>query len=808
MSLRALIFIGFLIALTSKVFAQDHYSYGGGNFSGINQIISNPAAAADNRLKLDVILVGVDFNFNNSWFEVKREALNRTNGEFPSTWKNNTPNVPDNVFKNFNVLASSKDRAAILENRILLPSLLYQINPKNAIGFTWSVRQISNFDGMSQDMANLFEKELDLNVTQNNRIQNRNLSAVQMSWAEYGFTYARVLKDRKQHFIKAGVTPKLVKGLESAYFIVKDLDFNLSTKDTLSYFDAKLAYGHSSNFENPLKSDQPVKDFYKPVTKFGLGLDLGIIYEWRPKHQDFKYRPDGKHYKWRNDLNKYKLKLGASLVDLGKINFIKEGSYYDLDIAVRRDNFTQFTTVADYTMFDSLMRAEFSNENSNNPNYSIRLPTAFNTQIDYSFNQFFYVNLSTHFSNFYKSNSYRVYNYSSVCFAPRVEHYWFDFSLPFTYNTLSARRSDKLMTGVNVRIGPLSFGTNDVRPVFKGDVSAINFYAILKVSIPYKHLRDRDADGVKDEKDECPDIAGDPALNGCPDKDGDGVPDKSDACPNQPGLLEFKGCPDTDGDGITDGEDQCPTEKGSLFMKGCPDADNDSIADKDDACPDAAGPKKYKGCPDTDGDGIIDKEDECPTLKGIAKYKGCMNRDGDYFHDGIDPCPDEAGPIENLGCPWPDTDKDGIIDKLDSCIDLPGVEAYHGCPEPVILAPAEQKILEKAFANLEFESGKDIIKKSSYPALASLARLLKNHSSDWKIKLSGHTDNDGTEESNFILSEKRAVAVQNYLVKKGAPPENILTEWFGQTRPIGDNETNEGKRKNRRVEMTIMQRTQ
>ncbi|WP_317897113.1 DUF5723 family protein [Aurantibacillus circumpalustris] len=808
MSLRALILIGFLIFLNSKVFAQDYFSYGGGNFSGLNQVISNPAAAADNRLKLDILLTGLDFNFNNSWFQIKRESLKRTDGKFPDTWKNNTPNVPDNVYKNFNIFSNSKDRAVILENRVLLPSVMYQINSKNAIAFTWSVRQISNFDGMPQEMANLFEKELDLNITQNNRIQAKNLSAVQMSWAEYGLTYSRVLKDKNKHFVKVGATPKLVQGLESAYFIIKDLDFKLSTLDTLSYFDAKLAYGHSDNFKSPLDSERPVRDFYHPVTKLNFGLDLGIIYEWRPKFQDFKYKPDGKHFKWRNDLNKYKLKIGASLVDLGKINFTKQGSYYDLDIAVRRDNFLQFTTVADYAMFDSLMRAEFSNENSNNDKYSIKLPTAFNTQIDYALNRFFYLNLSTHFSNFSKSNSYRVYNYSSVCFAPRIEHYWFDLSFPFTYNTLSARRSDNLLTGINMRLGPICFGTNDIKPIFKGDISAFNFYAILKVSIPYKHLRDRDGDGVKDDKDECPDTPGLVALKGCPDKDGDGIPDKSDACPGQFGLAEFKGCPDTDGDGIKDGDDQCPYEIGSLAMRGCPDRDNDSIPDKDDDCPDAAGTKKYKGCPDTDGDGIIDKEDDCPTIKGIAKYKGCNNRDGDFFHDGIDPCPDEAGPLENLGCPWPDTDKDGIIDKLDSCITVPGVEAYHGCPEPIVLAPAEKRILEKAFATLEFESGKDIIKKASLPALGSLARLLINHGTDWKIKLSGHTDNIGTEESNLILSEKRANAVQNFLVKKGVPSENVLTEWFGQNIPIADNATNEGKRKNRRVEMIIMQKNE
>ena len=802
MSLRALIIIGLIAFCSKKIFSQDYFSYGGGNFSGLNQVLSNPASAADNRLKLDVILTGIDLTFNNSWFNFKREAL-KYNGGFPETWKNSTPNVPDNVFKNFVVLDKASERALILENRILLPSVMYQIDSKNALAFTWSIRQIANLDGISSQLAYLFEKELDLNVTQNNLIQTRNLSAVQMAWAEYGLTYARVLKDKHQHFLKAGITPKLLQGLESGYLVVRNLDFYLSSKDTSSYFNMDFSFAHSDNFNSPL----PLAESYKFVAKPGLGLDLGIIYEWRPDHQAFKYKPDGKHYRWRKDLNKYKVKFGAAIVDIGKIKFDKQGANYDLNIAVRRDNVTKFVTAPDYAHFDSLIRADFSNQNQAS-SYSILLPTALNTQLDYSLNRFFYLNLSAHLTGFHKSNLYKVHNYSSVCFAPRLEHYWFDVSVPFTFNTLSTRRSQYIMTGLNLRIGPLCIGTNNLGPVFKGDVSNLNFYAILKVSIPYKLIKDRDEDGVRDKKDICPDDPGEIALNGCPDKDHDNITDKEDACPNQPGLVAFRGCPDTDGDGIADGQDACPKEKGPASLKGCPDTDGDLIVNKDDACPDIAGPKEHKGCPDTDQDGIIDKDDECPALKGLAKDKGCPDRDNDKFHDGIDPCPDEAGPWENLGCPWPDTDKDGIIDKIDSCINLAGVPEYKGCPEPVKLAAVEKRILQKAFSSLEFESGKDIIKPASLPSLNALAKLLVNHKTDWQIKLSGHTDNEGTEESNFVLSEKRAKALQNYLNKKGVPAENTLVEWFGQTKPIADNTSKEGKKKNRRVEMTLLMKSE
>ncbi|MCC6372755.1 MAG: OmpA family protein [Bacteroidia bacterium] len=809
MNLRSFVICLVLWLSALNANCQDYFAYGGSNYGGINQVYCNPAALADNRLQLDVLLTGFDFNFNNSWFSVKRPALKYSGSlrqastvKFPLSWQNFTPNVPDNLFKNFNFIASNHNKGLVLENRILLPSVMYQINLKNTVAFSWSVRQMTSISGISPQVANLFEKEFDLNVTQNNVIVNKNFSALQMAWAEYGITCARVIRDKDKHFIKAGVTPKVLQGLESAYFVIKDLDFLFSTTGSGSYFNANFSYAHSANL-NPVNPDNGlVSQYYHYVAKPSLGLDLGIVYEWRPKFQNYKYKPDGKNLVWRKDLNKYKLRAGASIMDVGKISYKKQGTYYDVNANIPYSRFIELTDLKTYARFDSVIRKDYNNAQSDK--YAIYLPTAINTQLDYAINRYFYLNLSTHLTNLNKKNLYKLSNYTAICFAPRFEHYWLDVSVPFTYNTMSGARKQYLATGLNLRVGPVSFGSYDVNPLFKGDIASFNFYALLKVSIPYKKIKDRDGDGVVDKKDECPDDAGEFDLKGCPDKDKDKVPDKVDACPNQPGLVAFKGCPDTDGDGITDGEDACPKDKGTAYFKGCPDTDGDSIVDKDDACPYVKGIKKFKGCPDTDKDGIQDKDDLCPTEKGPAKYKGCPDTDGDQLHDGIDECRDVPGPLENKGCPWPDTDKDGVLDKVDSCLTVPGVPQYKGCPEPLQLAVDEKKIIEKAYSNLEFATGKDIIKPVSFPSLKALANLMLNHETEWKIVLSGHTDNTGSEEKNMVLSEKRAKAVKNYLIKQGLPEENIVVEWFGQSNNIADNATKEGRQKNRRVEMKVL----
>ena len=118
---------------------------------------------------------------------------------------------------------------------------------------------------------------------------------------------------------------------------------------------------------------------------------------------------------------------------------------------------------------------------------------------------------------------------------------------------------------------------------------------------------------------------------GSKDTDKDGIPDNKDACPEVAGLKEFNGCPDTDGDGIADKDDACPEVAGPKEFNGCPDTDGDGIADKDDKCPDVAGPAENGGCPwpDTDGDGVLDKDDLCPNEAGPASNKGCPEPNDD-----------------------------------------------------------------------------------------------------------------------------------------------------------------------------------
>jgi outer membrane protein OmpA-like peptidoglycan-associated protein len=106
-----------------------------------------------------------------------------------------------------------------------------------------------------------------------------------------------------------------------------------------------------------------------------------------------------------------------------------------------------------------------------------------------------------------------------------------------------------------------------------------------------------------------------------------------------------------------------------------------------------------------------------------------------------------------------------------------------------------------ALHNILFDTGRATIKPESATALAPVGELLKNDAS-LKLEIQGHTDNVGAPAANLKLSQDRAAAVKAYLVQTlGADASRLTTAGFGDTRPLGDNRTEEGRTQNRRVEL-------
>jgi len=105
--------------------------------------------------------------------------------------------------------------------------------------------------------------------------------------------------------------------------------------------------------------------------------------------------------------------------------------------------------------------------------------------------------------------------------------------------------------------------------------------------------------------------------------------------------------------------------------------------------------------------------------------------------------------------------------------------------------------------NVFFDVSSYVLDEKSYSELSKVKSLFKSNSS-LIIEISGHTDNVGNEKDNLTLSTKRAKSVYEYLISLGIDKKNLMYKGYGETKPIADNETEEGRMKNRRTELKVI----
>lgn len=116
------------------------------------------------------------------------------------------------------------------------------------------------------------------------------------------------------------------------------------------------------------------------------------------------------------------------------------------------------------------------------------------------------------------------------------------------------------------------------------------------------------------------------------------------------------------------------------------------------------------------------------------------------------------------------------------------------------MAEAVVKAGSVAVYGINFDTGKATLQAGSDQVLGEIAKLLTEHD-EWRFEVQGHTDDVGAKAANLTLSEERAKAVVAWLTGHGIDAARLVAKGYGDTKPVGDNATDEGRAKNRRVEL-------
>ncbi len=179
------------------------------------------------------------------------------------------------------------------------------------------------------------------------------------------------------------------------------------------------------------------------------------------------------------------------------------------------------------------------------------------------------------------------------------------------------------------------------------------------------------------------------------------------------------------------------------------DSDADGMADSIDHCPYIKGLKAFEGCPDTDGDGIPDMKDDCPLLAGDKEHKGCVAKE----------TPAVSGPV-----------------------------------------------ISQHFGNIEFKtSGTEVHGLYKLDIIEPALDSLFEHE-DLILVITGHTDSEGDAQFNMELSQARTEVVKAIFMRKGLPEERIRTVAYGETMPLRENISENGRQRNRRAEIHVIQK--
>lgn len=208
---------------------------------------------------------------------------------------------------------------------------------------------------------------------------------------------------------------------------------------------------------------------------------------------------------------------------------------------------------------------------------------------------------------------------------------------------------------------------------------------------------------------------------------------------------------------------------------------------------------------DSDADGVYDYRDKCPGTPAGRRVNadGCeLDRDGDGIVDGEDRCPDVYAKTAD-GCPAEAAPASSAApDAAAAPAAATAADAAATAPADAAAAPTAAA-LAAALDGANFDFDRAVVRREDYDRLDRAAEALK--ASDVRVEVAGHTDSIGTDAYNQGLSVRRAEAVRRYLIGKGIAAERLVVRGYGESQPIADNATREGRFKNRRVELIPQQ---
>jgi len=539
-----------LVLFTFLVKAQTNLGIATGNWSSTQSLYLNPANIADSREKIIIDIVSINAGINNNLGTLGSVS------DFSNAVKDGNT---DNIFK-----YTGRNTFSLMAPAVNVhgPGVMVKINDKNSIALTTSIRGINQFNNFDKS---LYRTIIDTSYVTNGDVDltSKNFNYTAQLWTEIGLTYGAVLLNDGQNELRAGVTLRYLGGI--GYVSLKGNNLDAHYKSGVDSFYAEKTdiefasniLSTSSALQNGFTNNNLFSEFFGKKDGRGVGGDIGLVYD---------YFPDADHNYKHTGRNGYKVRLSASVTDIGSIKY---NSNVNSNANVTGNGYLTgqglINNVRSFDDFRNYAKKQGFTADTSSAATKVHLPTALILGADYSIQKNFYVN-ATFLGNLANRQNVGNSYYGQVTVTPRYDTRLLTIGLPISYSMLT----QGMKMGLGVRFSGFFVGSDDMLRLFSSNQYGFNLYFGGYVPL-YSHKQGASVSWHKHKSDST-DIIPEP------DMEHGGATDTTDNCPdlferineNSAAVVQQDDSTDTDGDGIPDSRDACPKVAGPASNHGCP----------------------------------------------------------------------------------------------------------------------------------------------------------------------------------------------------------------------------------------------
>jgi len=441
------------------LFAQEQLGLRLENYAGINGVTLNPAANLSNPLRIDINLVSAGVFVENNYFFIKntnaadliKNGSDRDFYNLPDNLENTIP-ADAYVVDYFN---DNKIRHGTVLVDVMGSSFAFKIGAQHSVGLFTRARQLFS----TQNLPNEFSYYRYDAIPLLQEFQVDKLVGATMTWSEIGLNYAFKMPTSQGSF-GLGANLRYLQGYDAFYFRNdRPTGFTKSGGSTVTFGEPQISFGFT---RNNLDTDE---DYSLQKNGNGIGADLGVI------------------FMIQEDEDSYILKLGASLIDLGFINFNQNAENHTVtintDASIDGDAYANLPEGQEVEAASRIFSEQITGDtigSLRSNSFQVNLPTALSLQADYALTSTTFINATLVQRVPFNGVITKRTNVFAV--TPRFEHRWFSASLPLIlYNWQDFR------IGFAARLGYLIVGTDNLGSwVGKSDFTGTDLYAGLKIN--------------------------------------------------------------------------------------------------------------------------------------------------------------------------------------------------------------------------------------------------------------------------------------------------------------------------------------